>query len=66
MTFNQTPQSISLKMNMIVQLEFKLAYYNIAVQYIIHNAIVTLSAIRYTHKDVSKIAHWYRSLFSIG
>ena len=33
------PQGISLKVNVIVQLEFELAYYNVAVQHVSHCSI---------------------------
>ena len=36
------PKSINLKVNIIAGLEFKLAYYDIAVQYINHYKLATL------------------------
>ena len=39
--FDTFPKHIDLKVNVITQLEFKLTYYNVAVQHVCHYAMVT-------------------------
>ena len=52
-------QSICPKVNLIARLEFELANYDVAIQYIIQYAMRTLGIIRNASKLISSIPIYY-------
>ena len=52
------PKGISLKFNVIVRLEFKIAYYDVAVQHVSYYATGTTPSEKYL-KKISEIVHVY-------
>ena len=54
---NTFPRGISLKVNAIVQLEFKLGYYNATIQYVSYYTIKTPST-TYYNVTVQLIGHY--------